>query len=248
MPVVGRIMKRGLIAFLLSVLIGFAPGSSQTSGEKRISAVKDAEIRAGVEAAVFKKCFPPRPKATIPATSPSAPTAARSAATDLARAGLLADGRRVSAPGPHAAGPRLLRVRAGLAAEGRQHPLRHLSRATHARSGCLRGLKIPGRHLHLHAAETRRPARFQPGDAPVDRPVRALADQGLSAGDPGPDLLRPHGRGDLRRHRLPALAEGAAAVDGGGRQVPADPEEGQRPRSAAPGSTSNRLRARAATA
>ena len=59
-------MKRGLLAFLLSALIGFTHGSSLTSQEELAGTITDPEIRAGVEAAVFKNMLPAATESDYP--------------------------------------------------------------------------------------------------------------------------------------------------------------------------------------
>jgi hypothetical protein len=57
---------RGLLTFMLCVLMGFADGSSRTSQEELARTIADPEIRAGVEAAVFKNILPAATESDYP--------------------------------------------------------------------------------------------------------------------------------------------------------------------------------------
>ena len=182
----------------------------------------------GVEAAIAKIFFPRPPKSITRATSRSARTARRTAATRPGRGWI--HGRW---PGRICFWAARVWCSTTSSSCGRRNertatsPLPS-SRATPAGRDYLRGLKYAGRRVYLQAAEARGPARFQPGDAQVDRPVRALAAEGESAEHAGARLLHPHGGGNLRRRRFSAVAAGAACLDRSGREVPAEPEKPQR--------------------
>ena len=57
---------RGLLAFILCALTGFAGCSSRTSPEEQARTIVDPEIRAGVEAAVFKNILPAATESDYP--------------------------------------------------------------------------------------------------------------------------------------------------------------------------------------
>jgi len=155
--------------------------------------IADPEIRAGVEAGVFKNLLPAATERVYPGHF-TINADGGGYGSDTTWPGL--DSWQMIGPYLHLGRTRLVLdyfdfVRASQRKDG-NIPFAIFNGNTRP-GGCPAGPQAPGRRVHVPPAEARRPARLQPGDAPVDRFVRALADERVSAQHPGFDLLRAHG-------------------------------------------------------
>ena len=181
---------------------GYALPGEPPIGADWIPRITDPEIRAGVEAAVFKNLIPAATERVYPGHFTISADGG-GYGSDSTWPGL--DSWQMIGPYLLLGRTRLVLdyfefVRASQRKDG-NIPFAIFNGNTRP-GGCLRGLKYPDDVFTYTPPEARRAACFQPGDAHVDRLVRALADERQSAQHAGSGLLRPHGRGDFRRHRL----------------------------------------------
>ena len=171
---------------------------------------------------------PPRPRALPGPFHDLPPTAGFRRRHDLAGAGFVADGRGLSAAGPHATGRSTTSISSGPRSERTATSPSPSSRATRSPGGCLRGLK------HPDDVFTYKPPKREglPASSQETRSWIGLFKHWQTKGYPlgalGPVCYILTAAEIFDATGSAAVAAGATSFARGGRQVSADPEARQR--------------------